>query len=362
MKLLVVGNGSIGVEENKYFYINNHTGYFLQELDKEVDTEFVQNTTKYVKNHDLQNFDLIKHRLKFSLLPNKLNILFIPMLLRLVFRQEVLYLFYPGNLSKLVALTAYLLGKPFGLYIRGQYYKEGVVDKFILRKTKFVLTVSPSIAEDIRYYCGLVDVIKPMVSISAKDINDNRDYVIKSKWHLLFVGRVEYRKGIYELLEIARLLKKDGLDFVLDVVGGGDAFSAANKIIRETGLESHVKVHGLVSNKEELRSFYDNADLFVFTSHDEGFPRVLYEAMASGMPIFTTFVGGISGRMVNSENCFQIPVKNAEASAKVIMNCLCCAGKLRSVGIAGQATLKDILCGELVSHEQLLLKILRRDI
>ena len=118
----------------------------------------------------------------------------------------------------------------------------------------------------------------------------------------------------------------------------------------------------MISNKEELKSFYDNADIFVFTSHDEGFPRVLYEAMASGMPIFTTFVGGISGRMVDAENCFEIPVKNAEAATKVILDNLCSPSNLRVVGVAGQETLRNIVSGKLMSHDQLLLKALRSEI
>ena len=91
MKLLVVGNGSIGVEGNTSFFINNHTGYFLQEVSNVHSVQFVQNTTIYDQNNNLQNFDLVTHKLSFRLLPSKKSLSFFPKILGIINSNTFIY-------------------------------------------------------------------------------------------------------------------------------------------------------------------------------------------------------------------------------------------------------------------------------
>ena len=71
--------------------------------------------------------------------------------------------------------------------------------------------------------------------------------------------------------------------------------------------------------KLELAGHYASADLFILPTHHEGFPRVLYEAMIFGVPILTTFVGGIPMIMKNGINSYRIPPKDAVGlSAQII--------------------------------------------
>jgi glycosyltransferase involved in cell wall biosynthesis len=355
LNILVVGNGSIGVYKNSSFFINNHTGYFLQRISVIHSVKFTQSSTAYDQNNNLQNFDLVSNKLDFELLPNKKSLGFIPKLLSLVAKNQFLYIFYPGTIGKALALISIFFGKPIALYIRGQYYNQNRVDHFILNKAKFILTVSPSMAKNLLQFCDNVEVIRPMISIELGDFNLNRNYNHPQKWNLLFVGRVEERKGIYELIEIAKHLKICKYDFVLDVVGGGPLFEDVRQLINNSDLQNNVILHGLISDKDQLKAMYDNANAFIFTSHDEGFPRVLYEAMASGLPIFTTFVGGISGRMKHLFNCIEIPVKDSDKAGIIVSRYLSEIDVLQEIGRKGQFTLEKIIDGSLLSHADLLL-------
>jgi len=356
MNILIVGNGSIGIFENTNFYINNHTGFFLQGISEQHSVSFTQSSSKYDKNTNLQNFDLASHNLKFDVLPNRTSPSYWSILFRLITSNEFFYIFYPGTLGKIIGLLAIILRKPIGLYIRGQFYNQSFLDRVILSKSKFILTVSPSIAQDLGAFCKDVDVIRPMISIELDDFNLDRNYYTPKSWNLLFVGRVEKRKGIYELIEIAKHLQSNNFNFVLNIVGGGDLFEEVKNKINQLGLRNNVILHGLISEKDELKSMYDNADAFIFTSHDEGFPRVLYEAMASGLPIFTTFVGGISGRMEHLSNCIEIPVKDSAKAGVIVNQYLDQVRVLEKVGKKGQETLEEIINGSLLSHADLLLK------
>jgi glycosyltransferase involved in cell wall biosynthesis len=356
MKVLVVGNGSIGVYKDVSFFINNHTGYFLQDIGKIHSVCFAQSSSVYERNNNLLNFDLSTHSLNFVLLPKIKSFSFFFKIIELIRNYDFIYVFYPGTVSKIMAYFSILLRKPIGLYIRGQYYNQSFIDRIILNRAKFILAVSPSISDDLLRFCDNVDVIKPMISIQLADFNLNRNYDIPKSWNLLFVGRVEERKGIYELIEIAKHLKLKNFKFVLNIVGGGDLFDEVKAHINRLGLQGYIILHGLISDKDRLMLMYDNADAFIFTSHDEGFPRVLYEAMASGLPIFTTFVGGIPGRMEHLSNCIEIPVKDSSKAGVIVNQYLDQIGILEKVGRKGQENLKEIINGSLLSHADLLLK------
>lgn len=358
-KILIVGNGSIGICKNSKFFINSHTGNFLKKLNENYEITFTQNSTIYDQNNNLQNFDLVESGLRFISLPNIKSKAFWSELYKLIKKHDFFYIFYPGTLGKIIALISILFGNPFGMYIRGQFYNQNMIDRFILKRSKFILTVSSVFRTDLERFCSRVEVIKPMIDIYQKDLNLDRQFENLSIKSLLFVGRVEERKGIFELLEIAKNLHDFGYEFIFNVVGGGDLFEPIKKKIFEYGLEKIFILHGLISDKDHLKSFYDKADIFIFPSHDEGFPRVLYEAMASSLPIFTTFVGGIPGRMENLQNCIEIPLKDSKTASLIIIKYFEDKRTLKMIGNNGLRTVQKIIDGSYLTHEQLFIKQLK---
>lgn len=359
MKLLVIGNGSTGVDpESQKAYINNHTAFFLNKISDKVEVGFSQFTTAYNHNSNLQNYDIKTSNISNHNLPNKKHPLFLIKLIRTLLQYDFIYIFYPGSLGTLVGVLAKLLNKPYGLYVRGEYFNNNRFDKWVLNNSSFMLTISPAFVPKLKMFCEHVEVIKPMISITEKDLKRDRNYTNYEIVKLLFVGRVEQAKGVYELIEIATQLKNNNLKFKLDIIGGGDLHQAISNIIQEKGLSENVFLHGQIADADTLKAFYDNADAFVFTSHHEGFPRVLYEAMASALPIFTTFVGGISGRMIHLENCIEIPVQEAAESALIISKYLREKKILEAIGKRGLSTMQNIIDGSLLKHEDLLLKVL----
>lgn len=357
MKLLVIGNGSTGVDAvTKISYINNHTGYFLSKVNENFQVGFSQFTTVYNHNSNLQNYDITATSIANHNLPSKKHPLFLFKLIGILFKYDVIYIFYPGSLGTLVGVLARLLNKPYGLYVRGEYFNNNRFDTAVLNKSRFMLTISPVFVPKLKEFCNNVEVIKPMISIKPKDLKQDRDYYNYKVINLLFVGRVEKAKGINELIEIAHHLKNNKFNFKLDIIGGGDLYEDISEVIKEKGLASYVTLHGQIADATQLQAFYNQANVFVFPSYHEGFPRVLYEAMASALPIFTTFVGGIPGRMKHLDNCIEIPVKDAEKSAIIITKYLKEKATLEKVGLNGLKTMANIIDGSLLDHEDLLLK------
>jgi glycosyltransferase involved in cell wall biosynthesis len=108
----------------------------------------------------------------------------------------------------------------------------------------------------------------------------SRRSVPGSKLELLFVGRINQRKGIKYLLEALRLLNSSEVHLTVcgRVVDGLELFRA---------FEGQVEVRPSVS-AAELVAAYQSADMFVFPSVAEGFGQVLLESLACGLPVLST--------------------------------------------------------------------------
>jgi len=188
--------------------------------------------------------------------------------------------------------------------------------RFALNRVKIVLPVSKNLESSIKSY-GInnrFEVIYNVVDIHTfypslkKGINK-----IKK---ILLVALLLPVKGIPYLLQSLAQLKQKRQDFSLEIVGDGPNREEYEKLTMELDLEKEVKFYGLRS-KSEIAEFMRNSDFFVLPSLWENLPCVLIEAMASGLPVIASNVGGIP-EILNKENGILIPSKNINALSEGI--------------------------------------------
>ena len=124
---------------------------------------------------------------------------------------------------------------------------------------------------------------------------------------ILFIGRIEKDKGIFELIEAFKRLIDLGYSKIqLNIIGSGKDTQKIISLINDYDLNGLVTLHGNVSDSSKLKAFYMNSDFFILPTYHEGFPRVLYEAMIFRVTIITTFVGSINDLMIDEYNCFKM--------------------------------------------------------
>jgi glycosyltransferase involved in cell wall biosynthesis len=134
---------------------------------------------------------------------------------------------------------------------------------------------------------------------------------------VLFVGWMEEFKGIFELARAARRLVDRGLSFRLVLCGDGIHYDEMVRRCRDYGLDDVVEFRGWVDENRKREALAE-ADLFVFPSHREGMPNAVVEAMASGLPIVTTPVGGIPCLIESGRNGLLVPPRDWEKLAEAI--------------------------------------------
>lgn len=107
-------------------------------------------------------------------------------------------------------------------------------------------------------------------------------------FQLLFASRFIKEKGLLETIEACAILKGSGVNFVLYCLGDGSIKAEAEKLVLNLGFEKNVQFTGYISESEVERYLLDT-DIFIFpTKHAEGFPNILFKAIAAGMPVVST--------------------------------------------------------------------------
>jgi glycosyltransferase involved in cell wall biosynthesis len=112
-------------------------------------------------------------------------------------------------------------------------------------------------------------------------------------------------KGQALLIDAVEQLRGRGLNVETTLVGDGVGREALARGVRERHLEDVVRLPGSVG-QDEIRGYYEQADIFVLPSFAEGVPVVLMEAMAMGLPVVSTRIAGIPELVEDGVNGFVV--------------------------------------------------------
>jgi glycosyltransferase involved in cell wall biosynthesis len=130
---------------------------------------------------------------------------------------------------------------------------------------------------------------------------------------LLHIGRLSSEKGVADLLEAVRILKnKHGPWCQLTVAGSGPEENRLKEYVKALGIDENVRFVGYVKEDAELVRLYQNSDVFILPSYTEGVPKVILEAMANGLPVVSTAVGGIPEIVQDGVNGLLVPPRDPE--------------------------------------------------
>jgi len=136
------------------------------------------------------------------------------------------------------------------------------------------------------------------------------------------------------LLRAARLVADADPEFRLDIIGDGPARGELLALREDLSLGDRVCFLG---ERMDVAGCLAACDLFVLSSETEGLSLTLLEAMAAGLPIVATAVGGNREVVVEGETGLLVPAKSPQALAHAIRCLLCDPARLLRMGRAARA-------------------------
>ncbi len=138
---------------------------------------------------------------------------------------------------------------------------------------------------------------------------------------LLSVGNLNELKGHATMIEAVARLREADIDVRLRIFGEGEERENLERRVAQLGVGDRVVLHGSVAN-EELAPWYRAATLFVLASSREGWPNVLNEALACGLPVVSTSVGGVPEIVTPGTNGILVAERSAASLAGAIRQAL----------------------------------------
>ncbi len=205
-------------------------------------------------------------------------------------KADLVVSLYPSESSFIPAIkdgSKKVLEIHYCKFFRLQYGRKGLLgwidrwrtkqDEKIVRKfDKFVALTH----EDMGYWGDLSNI--EVIPNAALSLGEHLSDV--SAHRVLAVGRLDYQKGFDRLIQAWSVLHKQNKlgDWKLDIFGQGEWLDWLNKLIYEHGINDSVRIH---QPTKEIAKEYEASSLLAMTSHYEGFPMVMIEAMSCGLPV-----------------------------------------------------------------------------
>ena len=251
---------------------------------------------------------------------------FVPFLSLVTLRQS-----HSVNIATFHAYAGWSLAYEFGRRFLGTYGRR-------LHGRIAVSAAARHFAD--RYFPGDYKVIPNGVDLSRfEDVEPIPRWTDGTK-NIFFLGRLESRKGVMDLLKAYRLLRKVGCDCRLLLAGAGPLDKQVRRYLltRRTG---DVEMLGRVSEDEKARLFA-TADVFVAPATGrESFGIVLLEAMASGKPIVASDIHGYRSVVRRGEQGLLVPPGDPRALAGALARLLSDDGLRARMGASGRERAKQ---------------------
>jgi len=253
----------------------------------------------------------------FYLLTKKIDIVHVCGVSFWVFWENAYYIF----VSKIfgIPITIHYLGA-LDLYFNSCSNTEKYLIKLVLNLPDKVILLSKKaqiLAETIIPSPKLA-IIPSNVNITSFTNNlTKRKSLEDGIVRILFVGGADpFRKGIYDVINSIALVAKENLNIKFIFSGGKSIQSLAN-YWEDLGLSDYIEYIGWIPEESKV-DLYHQVDILVLPSYNEGLPYVIIEALASGLPIVASTIGGIPEVILNGENGYLIEPGDTNTLAKYI--------------------------------------------
>ncbi len=240
-------------------------------------------------------------------------------------KLDVLHIFTPDTGAAMMIRAGHDLGVPVLYHEMGTAHHMPMLTEHYSHLEKFlplcteVAALSPRLAAEWSLRFPFLDSVSvlPLIAESTTNVKAGAERNHGSKVVFGFAARLEEGKGPLILLDAMDQLKQKGVVAVTRIAGKGPQSLDLKARARELGLGDACELVGSYSDQVGRTAFMRSLDVFVLPSLAEGTPNGVIEAMAHGLPVIASWVGGVPD-IVNAECGFLIPPGDADALAEAM--------------------------------------------
>ena len=222
----------------------------------------------------------------------------------------------PPVIMSEISLKHYLINKVTSVLVDGFVAcSNGVMKKYQEKKPVFLRN-------------KILSVVHNSVDVPHLNMSKNNISLLRKKYNLADheviltnVGYFNEQKAQDDLLKAFKKVVNQRADIRLFIVGWGRLENKLKNLTKHLGLEQKVIFTGKLT-RAQVFGILSITDLFVLSSHWEGFGIVLAEAMALGKPVVSTDTDGSREVVVNRKTGILVPIKNPQVLAEAILDLL----------------------------------------
>lgn len=228
------------------------------------------------------------------LITQKIDIVHIHLASRKSFYRKSLYINLASIFKK--RIIVHMHGGEFDDFYKNESNKWQ--QKYITKtfnKASIILALGEEWKKKINQYTNTpVEILYNSVNVSKENL-----YSDECK-NILFLGRIEKEKGVYDLLNAMKVVQRFDKESKLILAGDGEV-EKIKKVIKTLNLTENIVLTGWINSKD-VRELLLKTSIFVLPSYNEGLPMSILEAMALGIPVISTNVGSIPELVENDVN------------------------------------------------------------
>jgi glycosyltransferase involved in cell wall biosynthesis len=259
--------------------------------------------------------------------------------------------------KSLVLLIARLAGCKTIFHLHGGGFREFATQesgpmkrrwiRHTLEKSSVVITLSEGWAQFIHAFAPDARVAVVPNSVPLPPV---APAATMQPQRILYLGRLEAAKGVFELLAAASRLAPRFPALRLVFGGEGDA-QALRRRAAELGLAERIELPGWLS-QEERDAELAKAEVFCLPSYAEGLPMAMLEAMAAGKAVVATAVGGIPEALRDGDNGLLVPPRDEQALARALSDLMGDTALRDRLAERARTTIErhystEVVCGQL---------------
>ncbi len=240
---------------------------------------------------------------------------------------------------------ARLFGVPVVLHLHGSEMKpfyqsqRPFLRKLIrrhLESATHVIVLSESWRE---FVGGIAPAARIVVVPNYVIVPPSTDPQLRKPHDLLFLGLIGPRKGTFDLIPAFARIARGHPDAKL-VIGGNGQVEEADKLVKDLSMDGRVILAGWVDGQKK-QALLEASGIYILPSYNEGLPMSVLEAMAAGVAVITTRVGGIPELITNGVDGLLIEAGDQDGLAEAISALVSDEGLRKRLAEAGRMRVEN---------------------